>query len=191
MESNKTNFQWSISGSEKSQSDIKPDMQSSQLMKLLEDELKDIYWVENALILAMPKMIKNTTSEELEEELTAHLEETRDHVIRLEKVFSLIDVKAEAKKCEAMEGLINEASDIMDSFEAGSKRDAGIISAVQKVEHYEIASYGTLRQFAETLDLIEVEELLAASLQEEKEADMRLSDIAMEDINEEAAKETA
>jgi len=160
-------------------------------MKLFEDELKDLYWAENALVQAIPKMIKNATSRELSQALTAHLEETREHVSRLEKVFSLIDVKVAAKKCEAMEGLINEAYDIMESCDEGSMRDAGIISAAQKVEHYEIASYGTLRQFAETMDLTEAEELLATTLQEEKEADLALSAVAIDAINVEAAEEKA
>lgn len=190
MKSKKSNAQWST-GSEKSSSDKKSTMQSSQLMELFEDELKDIYWAENALVKAIPKMINNATSKELNAALTAHLAETSEHVNRLEKVFSLIDVKAVAKKCDAMEGLIEEASDIMESCEEGAMRDAGIISAVQKVEHYEIAAYGTLRQFAETMDLTEVEQLLATTLQEEKEADLKLSDVAMDAINVEAAEETA
>lgn len=166
-------------------------MKSSQLMKLFEDELKDLYWAENALVKAIPKMIKNATSPELNEALTAHFEETKGHVTRLEEVFSLINVKAEAKKCDAMEGLIKEASGIMEECEEGSMRDAGIISAAQKVEHYEIASYGTLRQFAETLDLGKVAELLEASLQEEKDADLKLTDVAVDAINVEAAAEKA
>ncbi len=164
-------------------------MQSSQLMKLFEDGLKDIYWAEKALIKAIPKMIKKATSEELDKALTSHLEETKEQITRLEKVFSLIKVKAEGKKCDAMEGLIEEASGIMEECEEGSMRDAGIISAAQKVEHYEIATYGTLRQFAETLKLTEVEKLLATTLQEEKEADLKLSDVAMEAVNVDAAEE--
>jgi ferritin-like metal-binding protein YciE len=166
-------------------------MQSSQLMKLFEDQLKDIYWAENALIKAIPKMIKNATSEDLSKALTSHLEETKSHVSRLEEVFSLIKVKAEGKKCDAMEGLIEEASGIMEECEKGSMRDAGIISAAQKVEHYEIATYGTLRQFAETLGLDNVAELLETTLQEEKEADLKLSDVAMDAVNIEAAEEVA
>ncbi|WP_373495128.1 ferritin-like domain-containing protein [Aquiflexum sp.] len=189
MESKKTNSPKSTNGSKKSKSDKKSSMQSSQLMKLFEDGLKDIYWAEKALIKAIPKMIKNATSEELDEALSSHLEETKEHVTRLEKVFSLIEVKAVGEKCEAMDGLIDEASDIMESCEEGSMRDAGIISAAQKVEHYEIATYGTLRQFAETLKLTEVEKLLATTLQEEKEADLKLSDVAMDAINVEAAEE--
>jgi ferritin-like metal-binding protein YciE len=169
----------------------KSSMQSSQLMKLFVDELKDIYWAEKALTKAIPRMVKQATSPELNEALSAHLEETRKHVIRLENVFEMIEVKAVAKKCEAMDGLIREASEIMESCEKGSMRDAGIISAAQKMEHYEIATYGTLRQFAETLDMTDVEELLATSLEEEKEADLILSAVAMDAINVEAAEETA
>jgi ferritin-like metal-binding protein YciE len=169
----------------------KVSMKSSQLMELFEDGLKDIYWAENALLKAIPKMIEQTTSEELNEALTSHLEETKDQISRLEEVFSLIKVKAVAEKCEAMNGLIKEASEIMESCEEGSMRDAGIISAAQKIEHYEIATYGTLRQFAETLHLREVEKLLATTLQEEKEADLKLSEVAMDAINVDAAEEEA
>lgn len=191
MENKKATTPQSSKGSKKSASSEQPSMKSSQLMKLFEDELKDLYWAESALVKAIPKMIKNATSQELNNALTAHLEETTVHVTRLENVFTLIKVKAVAKKCEAMDGLIKEASDIMESCEEGSMRDAGIISAAQKVEHYEIASYGTLRQFAETLDLTEVSQLLEATLQEEKEADLKLSDVAMDAINVDAAEEAA
>lgn len=164
-------------------------MASSQLMKLFEDELKDIYWAEKALTKAIPKMIKNTTSPELEETLKSHLAETEEQVGRIEQVFDSINRKAIAKKCEAMEGLIKEAGEIMDSCEEGAMRDAGIISAAQKVEHYEIASYGTLRQFAETLGLDAVAELLQTTLDEEKAADMKLTQVAVTAINIEATEE--
>lgn len=191
METKKIASSGSTKGSEKSNSGKKSSMKSSQLMQLFEDGLKDLYWAEKALVNAIPKMIKNATSEELNEALTSHLEETKVHVTRLEEVFSLIGVKVQAKKCDAMEGLIEEASGIMEECEEGSMRDAGIISAAQKVEHYEIASYGTLRQFAETLDLSQVAELLETTLQEEKEADLKLSDVAMEAVNIDAAEEQA
>lgn len=125
-------------------------MQSSQLMKLFEEELKDIYWAEKALTKAIPKMIKNATSEELVEALENHLAETGKQVQRVEQVFEILGKKASAKKCEAMAGLIKEAEVIMEECKQGAMRDAGIISAAQKVEHYEIASYVTLRQFAVT-----------------------------------------
>lgn len=189
MEKKKDSTAKSNKGSEKSKSGKKASMKASQLMKLFEEGLKDIYWAEKALIKAIPKMIKNATSEELNDALTSHLEETKVHITRLEEIFSLIEVKAQAKKCDAMAGLIEEASGIMEDCEEGSMRDAGIISAAQKVEHYEIATYGTLRQFAETLDLSKVSELLEKTLQEEKEADLKLSDVAMEAVNIEAAEE--
>ncbi len=163
-------------------------MHSSQLMKLFEDELKDIYWAEKALTKAIPKMIKNATSEELIEALEFHLDETEEQVKRVEQVFELLGKKATAKKCEAIEGLIKEAAEIMESCETGAMCDAGIISAAQKVEHYEIATYGTLRQFAETLNLTEVASLLETTLDEEKAADEKLSVVATNAINVEAAQ---
>ncbi|PKL85844.1 MAG: hypothetical protein CVV22_04720 [Ignavibacteriae bacterium HGW-Ignavibacteriae-1] len=158
-------------------------MRSSQLMKLFEDELKDIYWAEKALTRAIPKMIKNATSDALVDALTNHLEETKNQITRLEKVFESIDKKATAEKCDAMEGLIKEGEEIMEDCEEGPMRDAGIISAAQKVEHYEIASYGTLRQFAETLGLTEAQSLLETTLNEEKAADQKLTKVAMRTVN--------
>ena len=166
-------------------------MQSSQLMKLFEEELKDIYWAEKALTKAIPKMIKNATSEDLIDALENHLEETEEQIVRVEQVFEFLGKKAVAKKCEAMEGLIKEAVSIMEECEEGAMCDAGIISAGQKIEHYEIASYGTLCQFAETLGLEEAVTLLAATLDEEKAADEKLSEVAMNAINVEAAHQDA
>lgn len=163
-------------------------MQSSQLMKLFVDELKDIYWAEKALTKAIPKMVKKATSEELIMALENHLEETKNQVTRLEQVFETIDKKASAKKCDAMAGLIEEAEDIMEECEEGAMCDAGIISAGQKVEHYEIASYGTLRQFAETLGLTKAAQLLEETLNEEKMADEKLTEVATTTINLEAAE---
>ncbi len=160
----------------------------SQLMKLFEDELKDIYWAEKALTKAIPKMIKNATSPELSGALKSHLEETTEQVSRLEQVFASIEKKPVAKKCEAMDGLVREAGEIMESCEKGPMRDAGIISAAQKVEHYEIATYGTLHQFAVTLGLSEAATLLEETLTEEKSADAKLTEIAVATINVEAAE---
>ncbi len=164
-------------------------MESSQLMKFFEDSLKDIYWAEKALTKAIPKMIKNATSEELIEALENHLEETHEHVTRCEDVFKSIGKKATAKKCEAMEGLIKEGEEIIKECEKGAMCDAGIIAAGQKVEHYEIASYGTLRQFAETLGLDEAAELLEATLEEEKAADKKLTEVAVSAVNIQAGQE--
>src|SRR5690606_23199728 len=130
-----------------------------------------------------PKMIKNATSSELIEALQNHLTETENQVMRTEDIFESIGKKAVAKKCEAMERLIKEAGAIMESCEAGAIRDAGIISTAQKVEHYEIASYETLRQFAETLGLTEAVTLLTTTLEEEKAADEQLSEVAIDAIN--------
>jgi ferritin-like metal-binding protein YciE len=160
----------------------------SQLMKLFEDELKDIYWAEKALTKAIPKMITNATEPELSDALKSHLEETTEQISRLEQVFASIEKKAVAKKCEAMDGLIREAGEIMESCEKGAMRDAGIISAAQKVEHYEIATYGTLHQFATTLQLSEAASLLQETLEEEKSADVKLTEIAVATINMEAAE---
>lgn len=164
-------------------------MPSSQLMKLFEDELKDIYWAEKALTKALPKMAKNATAPELTEALENHLGETEQQVVKLEKVFELLDKKAVAKKCEAMAGLIKEGEEIMKDTEKGPQRDAGIISAGQKVEHYEIASYGTLRTFAQTLGLDEVADILEEILEEEKRADNTLTEVAVSTINVEAMEE--
>jgi len=165
------------------------EMQSSQLMKLFEEELKDIYWAEKALTKAIPKMIKNATSADLIDALENHLMETEEQVNRVEQVFELTGKKAVAKKCEAMEGLIKEGEEIMEDCEEGAMRDAGIISAGQKVEHYEIASYGTLRQFAETLGLAKAVALLEETLNEEKIADEKLTEVALSAVNVEASEE--
>lgn len=188
MEKKKTPAKKTVSKNSKMNDDAKNSMPSSALMKLFEDELKDIYWAEKALLKAIPKMIDNATSEELIEALTNHLAETEEQVSRVEQVFESFDKKAKAVKCDAMEGLLKEAESIMEECEPGAMCDAGIISAGQKIEHYEIASYGTLRQFAETLGLEEAAELLQITLDEEKAADETLTEVAVSAINVEAAE---
>lgn len=164
-------------------------MERSSLMVLFETELKDIYWAEKALTKAIPKMAKNASSPELYEALNNHLEETEMQVEKVEQVFELIGKKAVAKKCEAMEGLISEAEEMMKETEKGPQRDAAIISAAQKVEHYEIATYGTLATFAHTLGLDEVGSILEDILEEEKNADKTLTEVAVSTINVEALEE--
>jgi ferritin-like metal-binding protein YciE len=164
-------------------------LQPSKLMVLFEDELRDIYWAENELLRAIPKMIDNATSPELIDVLDNHLSQTKEQVRRLEHVFELLGKKASARKCEAMEGLIKEGSEIMGECDEGAMLDAGIISAAQKIEHYEIASYGTLRQFAKTLRISNAAELLEQSLVEEKAADEKLSELAVTGINNKAEME--
>ena len=161
----------------------------TKLGKLFEDGLKDIYWAEKALTKAIPKMIKNATSEELIDALETHLTETEEHVKRAEQVFAIIGSKASAKKCDAMEGLIKEAEGLMEEADEGVMRDASIISAAQKVEHYEIASYGGMIQLAKNLGNQEAVEILEEILAEEKEADVQLTKIAESFVNVEASEE--
>ncbi len=157
------------------------------LRQLLEDQLKDAYWAEKAITRAMPEMVEKVDSQELVDALTEHMEQTMQQVTRLENVFEILELRAEAEKCEAMEGLIEEAEDIIDKLEEGPVRDAGIIAAAQKIEHYEIATYGTLRAFANILGEYEAASLLEETLEEEKEADIKLTDLAESIINIEAA----
>jgi len=178
----------SRSGNSKSQSSGSSSDVAQGLRDLFEDQLKDIYWAEKALTKALPKMMKQATSPELVSALEEHLAVTEEQVERVEKVFEALGKTARAKKCEAMDGLIKEAEEIMKSTEKGMVRDAGIIAAAQKVEHYEIASYGTLAAFANTLQEPEAAELLELTLDEEKEADTNLSAIAESSINVEAAE---
>lgn len=159
---------------------------SSQLMSLFKDELKDIYWAEKALMQAIPEMISHATSQDLIDVLRSHLVETENHLHRLKRASESLEKEATSEKCEAMESLIKEAREIMESSEPGVMRDAGIISAAQKVEHYEIASYGTLCAFAKTLGENDAVALLQETLDEEKEADQKLSKVA-QSINIDAA----
>lgn len=161
---------------------------ASGLTELFEDALKDIYWAEKALTKALPVMVKNATSPELKDAINNHLTETEEQITRLEEVFKIIGQKAAAKKCDAMEGLIEEAKGMLEETEIGVVRDAGIIAASQKIEHYEIATYGTLRQFAETLGLPEAASLLELTLDEEKGADKTLTEVAVNAVNLEAAE---
>ncbi|WP_264538003.1 ferritin-like domain-containing protein [Flavobacterium sp. N1736] len=159
------------------------------LRDLFVDSLKDIYWAEKALTKALPKMAKNATSENLISAINDHLAVTQEQVARLEKVFSLVGEKAVAKKCDAMEGLIKEGEGIMEETEVGAVRDAGIIAASQKIEHYEIATYGTLVAFATTLGEDDAVLLLEKTLAEEKEADILLTEAAYNTINFDANEE--
>ena len=165
-------------------------VKDSRLMEFFYGELKDIYWAEKHLIKTLPKMAKAATSVELKAAFTAHLAETKVHCERLEKVFGMIDMKAQAKKCEAMEGIIKEGAGIIEETEAGTAtRDVGLIFAGQKVEHYEIATYGGLVQLAKTLGLEDCADIMLQSLNEEKKADEGLTDIAENNINYESAEE--
>lgn len=162
----------------------------SALKELFLDELKDIYWAEQHLVKALPKMIKGATSDDLKKTIQEHLGQTENHVSRLEQVFESIGEKAKAVKCEAMEGLLKEADELLKETDKGTEvRDVAIISAAQKVEHYEIASYGTLLSLAGTLNYNDAQSLLQQTLEEEKNADSLLTKAA-ETINEAALHET-
>lgn len=161
--------------------------EKSKLMVLFTDQLKDIYWAEKALIKALPKMAEKATDPELVLALEDHLAETHGQIESVEEVFGIIGKKPEAKKCEAMEGLLKEGEEIVKSTDKGAMRDAGIIAACQKVEHYEIATYGTLRTFARTLEFHQAATILEAVLQQEKNADEKLTEIAVKGINLEAS----
>lgn len=162
----------------------------SVLQDFFKDELKDIYWAEKHLVKTLPKMVKAATSPELKAAFTDHLAVTKTHVTRLEDVFGLLGQKPQAKKCEAMEGITKEGESIIEDTEEGtSTRDVGLILAAQKVEHYEISTYGGLAQLATTLGLGEVASILNETLAEEKEADTSLTEIAENGINYEALAE--
>ena len=156
----------------------------SPLEKFFTDQLKDIYYAEQHLVKALPEMQKASTTEELEDAFQEHLKQTERHVKRLEKVFQLLNQKPEAKKCEAIEGLIKESKTIISETKEGTMtRDAALIIAAQKVEHYEIATYGGLVQLSITMNLHQVADLLDKTLQEEEGADHNLTHIAETRIN--------
>jgi ferritin-like metal-binding protein YciE len=162
----------------------------SALKELFLDEVKDIYWAEQHLAKALPKMIKGATSDDLKQTITTHLEETKNHVTRLESVFESLGEKPKAVKCLAMEGLLKEADELLSETDKGTEvRDVAIISAAQKVEHYEIASYGTLKTLAGTLGFTDAKDLFEQTLAEEKNADNLLTQVAENYVNEAAAAE--
>ncbi len=164
----------------------------SQLEKLFTDSLKDIYWAEKHLTKTLPKMKKKATTDELKAAIEEHLAQTEEHVSRLEQVFEICGKKAQAKKCDAMEGLTKEGDSIVEETEANTMtRDAGIIMAAQKVEHYEIATYGTLVQLAKTLGINDAADILHQTLEEEKQADEKLTEIAEWNVNKAAEQEIA
>lgn len=154
-------------------------MKNQGLLELFIDELKDMFSSEKQIVESLPLLIRAVSLDELKEALTKHLKETQNQVKRLEKIFSLLDITPKEKTCEAMQGLLSEANRIIQNKTKSPILDAAIISAAQKVEHYEIASYGTLRSFAEHLDLdSEISDLLQETLDEEGAADKKLTKIA-------------
>src|SRR5215469_10687282 len=161
-------------------------MSQKDLRQLYIDELKDLHNAENQLVKALPKMAKAATSDELRAGFEEHLEQTRGHVQRLEQILQQMGEKTSGKKCKGMEGLIKEGKEMMEDGDLeGEVLDAGLISAAQRVEHYEIAGYGTVRTYAALLEEDEATDLLEQTLSEEKETDEKLTELA-ETINVEA-----
>jgi ferritin-like metal-binding protein YciE len=151
------------------------------------DTLKDIYYAERQIVKTLPKMAKAASSPELKAGFEKHLEETEVHVERLEQIFELLGKPARGKTCDAILGIIDEGKSIMDEFKGTVALDAGLVSAAQAVEHYEIARYGTLKTWASQLGLKDAERLLDATLQEEMATDKLLSEVATANVNQKAA----
>lgn len=170
--------------------DNQPKDNQSLLRKFFVEELQDIYWAEKHLAKELPKLQKAATSEELADAFGDHQAATEEHISRLEDVFKMMGETPKAKKCEAMEGLVKEAQHIIEETdEETATRDVALIMAAQKVEHYEIATYGSLVQLAKTIGKMDVAEVLAETLDEEKEADLLLTSIAEGSANEQSSTE--
>ncbi|AYB29823.1 ferritin-like domain-containing protein [Chryseolinea soli] len=157
------------------------------LEDIFEDQLRDIYWAEKHLTKALPKMARAAFNDELREAFNTHLDETRMQIVRLEKCFELLEKKAMAKKCEAMQGLVEEGEEAIEEYDEGHARDAALIAAGQKVEHYEISAYGTLRTMANVLGKTQCAQLLEETKEEEAQTDVKLTRLA-EKINHLAAE---
>jgi ferritin-like metal-binding protein YciE len=159
------------------------------LEELLQEEIKDIYDAEKQLTKALPKLAKKASAPELKHAFEEHLRQTEQHIGRLEQVFEQMEMPARGKKCEGMKHLIAEGEDMMSDAEDAATRDALMIAAAQKVEHYEIAAYGTMRTWASLLGRNDIAGILEETLEEEKEADQKLTQIAESFVNEEAAED--
>ena len=160
-----------------------PPAENDALMTLFTNELRDIYWAENKLCKTLPKLASKANSPQLKEAFSSHLEETKNHVARLEQIFALLELKVKAVKCDAMAGLIEEGEGLIKEFAKSHALDAALIAAAQKVEHYEIATYGTMRAFAKRLGLGAAVTLLTQSINEEGAADKKLTKIAESKAN--------
>lgn len=161
------------------------------LRDFFETTLRDIYYAEKAILKALPKMAKKATSEDLAAAFEEHLQQTEGHVERLERIFSMLGKSARGKKCQAIEGLAEEADEIIKEADTGTVRDAGMLAAAQAVEHYEISRYGTLKAWAEKLGMKDAARLLGETLEEEKVTDQKLTGLAESEINFEAEEATA
>jgi ferritin-like metal-binding protein YciE len=165
--------------------------QNSKLQEFFIEQLQDIYWAERKLVKTLPKLEEAATSQQLKKAFASHLQETENHVSRIENVFEIIGEEPKAVKCHAMAGIIDEGEDIIDETDTGTaQRDVGLVFAGQKAEHYEIATYGGLIQLAKTLGYNDAAEVLGETLAEEKAADAKLTQIAETDVNQRASKES-
>ncbi len=162
-------------------------MKMQNLQDLLHDQIRDLYDAEKQLVKALPKMAEAASSPQLKQAFENHLQQTKGHVSRLEEVFKHLSHSPKAKSCKAMEGLVEEGSELMGAKAEPEVRDAGLIAAAQKVEHYEIAGYGSLCAWADQLSLGEVKRLLGETLEEEKQADQLLTQIAEQHTNAQSA----
>lgn len=158
-------------------------MANSHLHELFVEELRDMMGAERQLLKGLKKMANAATSDKLKKAFETHYSETEEHINRLKSVFESLGMAARGKKCKAMEGLLEEAEEIIEDFEGDPALDAALIAAAQKVEHYEIASYGCLVTYASLMEHNEAKEILGTTLNEEKETDAKLTDIAMRDAN--------
>ncbi|RYD43721.1 MAG: ferritin-like domain-containing protein [Verrucomicrobiaceae bacterium] len=156
----------------------------TELHELLVDQLRDILWAEKHLVKALPKMAKAANDKKLADAFTSHLEETKTHVTRLETILTDMGLSTRAKKCAAMEGLLKEGDELAEEYADSTALDAALITAAQKVEHYEIATYGTIRAFAQRLGYTDVVKLLTQTIEEEGAADHKLTEIATSGVNE-------
>jgi ferritin-like metal-binding protein YciE len=166
--------------------------QHSRLRQFFIDQLQDIYWAEKKLVKTLPKLAEAAHSEELRNAFDMHLKETENHVTRIEQAFSLMKEKTDATECPAMKGIVEEGEDIIDETEdKTAQRDVGLIFAGQKAEHYEIATYGAMIELAKEMGQMQVASLLKETLEEEKKADQKLTQLAVSGINKEALAEAA
>jgi len=168
------------------------EMLNSKLREFFIDQLQDIYWAEKKLVKTLPKLAEAAHSEELRAAFESHLTETENHVSRAEQVFSLLGEEPKAKECPALKGIAEEGEEIIDETDEGTaQRDVGLIFAGQKAEHYEIATYGSLVQLARDIGREDIAGLLEQTLQEERNADLKLTSLATSGINRQAAQEVA
>ena len=161
-------------------------LMAKDLNALLLHTIKDVYFAENAITKALPKMAEAAQNPDVKEAFETHLEQTKEQIKRLEKVFKLLEQKPEAIPCEAIKGILKEGDEVAEEFKGEPALDAGLIAAAQAVEHYEIARYGAMRAWAQQLGLEDVVELLETTLSEEEETDAQLTELAESSVNEEA-----